>query len=83
MQAHKLFAVGTAVLAVAAAAPVAALAKNGSDDPIVQVRNGADDPVGHQRNGKDDALRVRHLSSRHLARHARHGRGNDDGPNHR
>ena len=69
MKASKLAAVGTAVLALAAAAPVVALAKNGGDDPI-----------GHLRNGKDDTKRVRHLASHELERH---GRGNDDGPNHR
>jgi hypothetical protein len=55
-----------------------------------QARHGADDPAGHVRHGggADDAQphakRVAHKRHKHHrhAHLARHGRGNDDGPNH-
>ena len=61
MKLTKLAAVAGAVVALAAAAPVAALAKHGSDDPAGHVRggHGADDPAGHARHGGDDGPRHR------------------------
>ena len=55
---NRLAATLGAVLALAAAAPVVAVAKNGADDPAGHVRksHGADDKAGHVRHahGADD-----------------------------
>jgi hypothetical protein len=61
MKLAKLTAVAGAVVALAAAAPAAALAKHGADDPVGHVRHGhgADDGPGHVRHGGDDGPRHR------------------------
>ena len=87
-----------AVLALAAfgGLSAAANAKQGADDPAVQVRQsqGADDPAGdvRQSQGADDskvrATRRAHRRARHgrgahdRARPAHHTHGADDGPSH-
>jgi hypothetical protein len=50
---NRLVASIGAVVALAAATPVVALAKNGADDPAGHVRKarGADDNAGHLRHG--------------------------------
>ena len=87
---HRITAILTAALAVAAFAGTAGTAV---------ARQGADDPAGHVRHGRgaDDARATaahRHAGRhhRHATRrgrgaddpvgHVRHGRGADDAPNH-
>jgi hypothetical protein len=49
-----------------------------------QARNGADDPAGHHRGrGADDVQPHFKHGADDRAGHHRHGRGHDDGPNHR
>jgi Ni/Co efflux regulator RcnB len=61
---------------------IAALAAPGA----AQARQGADDPVGHVRHSAGDDVRGAHHTSaakhRHRGRHGRRGRGADDGANH-
>jgi hypothetical protein len=61
MKLTKLAAVAGAVVALAAAAPVAAFARHGADDRIGHVRHGhgADDGPAHVRRGGDDGPRHR------------------------
>jgi hypothetical protein len=68
---------------VLTATAIAALAAPGA----AQARQGADDPVGHVRHsGGDDVRGAHHAKSstkaRSRSRHARRGRGTDDGPGH-
>ena len=52
---HKFALAGTVLALAAAAAPAAALAKHGADDPVGHVRGGlVDNPAGHVRGGADD-----------------------------
>jgi hypothetical protein len=67
------FAALTAVGVMALSAS-AAEARHGADDPAGHKRHGADDVQPHFKRGADD-------SRAHKHRH--HGRGRDDGPNHR
>lgn len=72
----RLTAAIGAALALAVAAPVVAVAKNGADDPPGHVRHG---------RGADDSKQRRVVKNRGAddrPGHARHGRGTDDGPNH-
>ena len=74
-----------AVLALGGGVPTA-MARHGSDDPAGHVRHGADDPAGHDAGddkGGKRAKAARRARKHHRHAHvARHGRGNDDGPNH-
>ena len=73
----RLTAAIGAALALAVAAPVVAVAKNGADDPPGHVRHGR----GADDNKPRGASKVRGADDR--PGHARHARGADDGPNHR
>jgi hypothetical protein len=68
----RTLTLGVAVLGLAAAAaPQAALARHGADDPAAEACHGADDRAPHVRRarGADDR-----------AGHVRRGRGRDDAP---
>ena len=69
----RKFAALTAVGAMALSAS-AAQARNGADDPAGHKRHGADDVQPHFKRGADD---------RGVQKDRHHGRGRDDGPNHR
>jgi hypothetical protein len=87
MKPTKLAATAGVFLSLAAAAPVVALAKHGSDDPATHIRGGkgADDRATHVRRarGADDG--AAHVRGGHgaddPAGDTRHG--GDDGPEHR
>jgi hypothetical protein len=56
---HRLLALSSLVLTLAASLPVVASARHGSDDPVGHVRHAGDDGPRHVRHGGDDGLRHR------------------------
>ena len=74
----------------ALAAPMAAQAKQGADDPAGHVRHAVHQTTASKASAHQQRERERHgRLARHHARRAddrvaghRHGRGTDDGPNH-
>ena len=72
MKLNKLAASIGIFLSLAAAAPVVAFAKHGSDDGPGHVRNGGDDGPGHVRHGGDDG-QAPVDSARGSRRPGRHG----------
>jgi Ni/Co efflux regulator RcnB len=87
MTTKKIVLTATAIAALAA--PGMAQARQGADDPAGHVRHsGADDVRGAKHAKKSSKARSR--ARQHRGRgaddapgHVRHGRGTDDGPNHR
>lgn len=89
MSTRKIVLTATAIAALAA--PGAAQARQGADDPVGHVRHsGGDDVRGshksssstHRRHGRHGRHGGRGRSSDDARGSSRRGRGTDDGPNH-